>query len=318
MEWFLSLLEPALRTSAPIMLAALGGYFTQRAGIFNIGLDGYMLTAAFSSVLAIHLTGSVALGIVAGILGGMLAALVMAVLVLTFDADEIVVGIAVNLLAIGLTAYFLQEITDGSSVLRVDNGLPDLGGSLLASLPVLGRVLGGQSVLVLVGLIAIPLVTIVVHRSALGLSIRSVGEHADAARSAGIDVRRTQYTAFLWSGALCGLGGTQLALGALSLFAIDLTAGRGIIAFGAVIFGGASVVAVAVASLLFGFAEALGNRLQTTNIPTQLVLMLPYLGTILVLLIPRRRLRWWRPRDASVDADESDLTAETEVNREEV
>lgn len=292
MDDLLALLSPAVRSAAPVLLAAMGGFFVQRAGIFNIGLDGYMLSAAFASVLTVTVTGSPVLGLVAGVGAGMLAALLMAVLVLSFRADEIIVGIAINLLAAGVTSYLLQEITTGGSVLQAPRGLPDVSSPALAAVPVLGPIVGGQSVLVLAALVAVPLVALVTRRSAFGLALRSAGEHPEAARSAGVDVLRTRYAAFLWCGAFCGLAGTQLALGFLSLFAIEMTAGRGIIAFGAVIFGGASAWAVALAALLFGFAEALGTRLQTSNIPTQLVLTLPYLATIVVLLLPRLRVFW--------------------------
>lgn len=301
MDSFLELVNPAVRMAAPLLLAAMGGFFTQRAGIFNIGLDGFMLTGAFCSVVAVHVTGSLILGVLIGMTGGMAAALLMGVLVLSFDADEIVVGIAINLLAIGLTAYLLQELTDGSSVLSVADGLPKFDLGPVASVPVIGVMLQGQSLLVLAALLAVPAVALMMRRSALGLAIRAVGEDADAARSAGIDVKRTRYAAFLWCGALSGLAGTQLALGALSLFAIDLTAGRGIIAFGAVIFGGASAGAVALAAVLFGLADALANQLQRTDVPTQLVLMLPYLATIAMLLVPSGLRRWSRGRRGSKD-----------------
>jgi simple sugar transport system permease protein len=290
-ETLLALLGPGIRTAAPILLAAVGGYFTHRAGIFNIGLDGFMLSAAFAAVLTASITGSPMLGLACGVIVAILVALLKAVLVLHLQADEIIVGIAINLLAIGLTAYLLQELTGGSSVLQAERGLPRLSMPWLAGVPILGSALYNQSVLVLVALLAVPVVHVISQHTAFGSALRAVGENPDAARSAGIDVIRTKYWSYIWCGAFCGLGGSQLALGALRLFSIDMTAGRGIIAFGAVIFGGAAIAGVSFAALLFGLSEAVGNRLQTTDTPPQLVLMLPYFATILVLLIPSAKAK---------------------------
>lgn len=316
MDELLGLLGPAVRTAAPILLAALGGVFTQRAGIFNIGLEGYMLSAAFAAVLTASLTGSPLAGLAAGVLAGVAVALLMAFLVLTLQADEIIVGIAVNLLAAGLTAYLLQELTPGGGVLQVDRGLPTLDSAALGAVPVVGDVLNGQSVLVLAALLLVPVVAWVLGRSPFGLALRAVGEHPDAARSAGVSVDGTRYLAFALSGAFCGLGGVQLALGFLRLFSMDMTAGRGIIAFAAVIFGGAAAGLVSVGALLFGFAEALANRLQTRDLPTQVVLMLPYLATILVLLLPRLRAALRRRGASGAVAPASEAAEAQAVDRE--
>lgn len=316
MDDFLALLAPAVRTAAPILLAALGGVFIQRAGIFNIGLEGYMLSAAFASVLTASITGSALVGLAAGVLTAVAVALLMAFVVLTLEADEIIVGIAVNLLVAGLTAYLLQELTPGGGVLQVERGLPALSNDILAAVPLLGSVLNGQSILVLAALVGVPPVAWVLARTPFGLALRAVGEHPDAARSAGLSVERTRYLAFACSGAFCGLAGVQLALGFLRLFSMDMTGGRGLIAFAAVIFGGAAVAPVVVAALLFGFAEALANRLQTRDLPTQVVLMLPYVATIVVLLLPRLRVlaglatRRRGARPAGVPATSEDVLAD--------
>ena len=284
MELVLAALGPGLRTASPILLAALGGIFTQRAGVFNIALEGYMLVGAFVSVLVTSLTGSVVLALLAAVAASTALALVMAFFIITLKGDEIIVGIAVNLLAVGLTAYFLQEITSGSAFLRLDSGLPNIDLPFLEPIPVLGPLLAHQGILVWASFLLIPLVSWVLFRSGLGLRLRAVGEHPDAAISAGVAPERTRYIAFAISGAFCALAGAQLALGALSLFSINMTAGRGIIAFAAVIFGAAAPRWVVLAALLFGFADAIANRMQTLGLPVQFVLMVPYLLTILVLL----------------------------------
>ncbi len=284
MELLLAALGPGLRTASPILLAALGGIFTQRAGVFNIALEGYMLVGAFVSVLVTSLTGSVILALVAAVAASVALALVMAFFIITLKGDEIIVGIAVNLLAVGLTAYFLQEITSGAAFLRLDSGLPNIDLPFLEPIPVIGSVLAHQGVLVWVSFLLIPLVSWVLFRTGLGLRLRAVGESPEAAISAGVAPERTRYIAFGISGAFCALAGAQLALGALSLFSINMTAGRGIIAFAAVIFGAAAPRWVVLAALVFGFADAVANRMQTLGLPVQFVLMVPYVLTIVVLL----------------------------------
>lgn len=284
MELLLAALGPGLRTASPILLAALGGIFTQRAGIFNIALEGYMLVGAFVAVLVTSLTGSIPLALLAAVVASSLLALVMGVVVIALKGDEIIVGIAVNLLAIGLTAFLLQELTAGAAFLRLDFGLPNVDLPFLEPIPVVGPLLAHQGVLVWASFLLIPLVSWTLFRTGLGLRLRASGENPDAAISAGVSPARTRYLAFAISGAFCALAGAQLALGALSLFSINMTAGRGIIAFAAVIFGRATPRWVVLAALLFGFADAVANRMQTLGLPVQFVLMVPYVLTIAVLL----------------------------------
>lgn len=310
MEIILAALGPGLRTASPILLAALGGIFTHRAGIFNIALEGYMLVGAFTSVVATSATGSPLLGALAAVLAVTALALLMGFVSLDLGADVVIVGIAVNLLAAGLTAFLLQEITGGAAFLRVPQGLPEFSLPFLAGSPVVGDLFADQGILVWVALLLVPSVALVLARTSLGLRIKAVGESPDAAISAGVDVRRIQYIAFALCGALCGLAGAQLALGLLSLFSFNMTAGRGIIAFAAVIFGGARARWVAVAALVFGLAEAVANRMQTIGLPFQFVQMVPYVLTIVVLLVaavPWRRLARARAT-SSTSATEASAT----------
>jgi simple sugar transport system permease protein len=293
MDLLVAALGPGLRTASPILLAALGGIFSQRAGIFNIALEGYMLLGAFVSVLVTSVTGSIPLALAAAVLASMLLALAMGVFVIALKGDEIIVGIAVNLLAVGLTAFFLQELTSGASFLRVDLSLPNVDLPFLEPVPVIGPLLAHQSVLVWLSFVLIPLVSWTLFRSGLGLRMRAVGENRDAAISAGVAPDRIRFIAFAISGAFCGLAGAELALGVVSLFSINMTAGRGIIAFAAVTFGAAVPRWVVLAALLFGFADAVANRMQTLGLPVQFVLMVPYVLTIVALLtvaVPWSRL----------------------------
>jgi ABC-type uncharacterized transport system permease subunit len=293
MDLLVAALGPGLRTASPILLAALGGIFSQRAGIFNIALEGYMLLGAFISVLVTSVTGSIPLALAAAVLASTLLALAMGVFVIALKGDEIIVGIAVNLLAVGLTAFFLQELTSGASFLRVDLSLPNVDLPFLEPMPILGPLLSHQSILVWLSFLLIPLVSWTLFRSGLGLRMRAVGENRDAAISAGVAPDRIRFIAFAISGAFCGLAGAELALGVVSLFSINMTAGRGIIAFAAVTFGAAVPRWVVLAALLFGFADAVANRMQTLGLPVQFVLMVPYVLTIVALLtvtVPWSRL----------------------------
>ncbi len=293
MDILIAALGPGLRTASPIMLAAFGGIFTQRAGIFNIALEGYMLVGAFVSVVATYATGSPLVGVSAAVAAVALMALVMAFVVLELGADVIIVGIAVNLLASALTSFLLQVITGGAAFLRAPSGIPDVHLAAVAGVPIVGDLFANQGILVWVSLLLVPIVGTTIARTSLGLRLRAVGEQPDAAISSGVNVRRIQYVAFALCGAICGLAGAQLALGLLSLFSFNMTAGRGIIAFAAVMFGAAKARWVAVAALIFGFADAVANRMQTLGLPVQFVVMVPYVLTIQVLLLVAVP---WRPR----------------------
>lgn len=293
MEILIAALGPGLRTASPILLASLGGIFTHRAGIFNIALEGYMLVGAFAAVVAASATGSALVGVVAAVVVVSLLALLMGFIVIELAADVIVIGIAVNLLAAALTSFLLQSVTGGAAFLRVPVGIPDVDLAAIAGVPIIGPLFASQGILVFVSLLLVPVVGAIFARTSLGLRLRAVGERPDAAISSGVDVRRIRYIAFVLCGALCGLAGAQLSLGLLALFSFNMTAGRGIIAFAAVVFGAAKARWVAIAALIFGFADAVANRMQTLGLPVQFVVMTPYVLTIAVLLaaaVPWRRL----------------------------
>jgi general nucleoside transport system permease protein len=294
MDILIAALGPGLRTASPILLAALGGVFSQRAGIFNIALEGYMLVGAFAAVVVASATGSPYAGVLAAVIVVSLMALLMGFVVLELSGDVIIVGIAINLLAGALTSFLVQSLTGGAAFIRVPSGIPDIQLSAIAGLPIVGPLFATQGILVWVSLLLVPIVGAIITRTSLGLRMRAVGEAPDAAVSSGVDVRRIQYVSFALCGALCGLAGAQLALGLLSLFSFNMTAGRGIIAFAAVIFGAAKARWVALAALIFGFADAVANRIQTLGAPVQFVVMVPYVLTIAALLLAA--VPWWRLR----------------------
>lgn len=296
------LLAPGILLAAPILYAALGGLFTQRAGIFNIALEGFMLLAAYFSVAAAVATGSLVLGTLAGLLAGTASAALMAVLVVAFRADEVIVGIAINVLAVGLTTFLLADAQSTGRQLELGAGYPRLQLAWLDNVPVLGPVFNNRDLLIWALVPAVIGVSYAFRRTGFGLRLKAVGEAPLASRAAGVRVASVRFVSIVISGAFCGIAGSELALGSVHLFSENMTSGRGIIAFAAVIFGAGLVNRTAAACLLFGFAQALAGLLQIrTNFPSQFVLMVPFLLTILAITasdaLRRRRAR--RPRTSA-------------------
>ncbi len=280
-----------LRFATPILLAALGGLICERAGVFNIGLEGLMLAGAFGAVVGSYFGGSALAGVAAAVLSGVALAALLALFAVRLRGNEIVVGIAINLLASGLTVYLLRSIFGvkgafqdpalvGLSTLR----LPGIDG-----LPLLGPLLSGHTSVVYVALLLTVGVQVLLFRHVIGLRLRGVGEHAEAAMTLGVDVGRLRTAAILVSGALCGLAGAQLSLGNVTLFVENMSAGRGWIAVVAVMFGRAHPLGVFAACLLFGLTESLGFRLQGLQLPSQLTESLPYVVTLASLFVFRSR-----------------------------
>lgn len=264
-----------LRIAVPYLFAAAGGVLAERAGVISLTLEGYMLGGAFTAVLGTFYSGSAAVGVLCGIAGGMLLALIHALASIRFRADQVVVGIAINLLAIGLTRFFLRLLFDSSSNSPRVPGFRVTGGSGFAPL--------AQNPLVWLGLLAIPVLAWVLYRTPFGLRVRAVGEHPVAATSVGIRVARVRYLAVVASGMVAALGGAYLALDQHQ-FTDQMTAQRGYIALAATIFGRWDPVRAGLACLLFAAAETLQIQLQGSHaIPSQFVEMIPYVLTIVAL-----------------------------------
>lgn len=302
----IGLLGPGILLAAPILYAALGGLFTQRAGIFNIALEGFMLLAAYFSVATAVSTGSLLWGTVAGIAAAAVAAVVMAMIVVTFRADEVIVGIAVNVFALGLTTFLLADAQVSGRRLELAAGYPRLHLAWLANVPVLGPISDGRDLLVWALIPATAAVSYTFRRTSFGLQLKAVGEAPLAARAAGVRVAGVRFASLVISGAFCGLAGAELAIGSVHLFSENMTSGRGIIAFAAVIFGAGFVSRTTAACLLFGFAQALAGLLQIrTDFPSQFVLMAPFLLTVLAITTSDAlRGRRTRRPDAGVAPEE--------------
>jgi general nucleoside transport system permease protein len=286
-----NLLQPGLQLAAPLILAAIGGLFSYRAGIFNIALEGFMLTGAYFAVKGAAVFGSIWLGLMLGVFSSLVLAAVMGAFVLFMKADEVIVGIAVNLLAFGMTTYLLNSGGSvGAGFLNLDSGLPSFSVPGLSHIPVIKEVFDNRDPLVWASWFSIPVAAFVLRRTLFGMRLRAAGESPLSARAAGVPVTAMKFWSFLLSGLFCGLAGAQLSLGSVHLFSENMTSGRGIIAFAAVIFGGGAPLVVGLAGLMFGFAQALAGVLQiNTSFPPQFVLMSPYVLAVVVLALGDRR-----------------------------
>ncbi len=281
----LAVLDAALRVATPLILTSLGGLFSERSGVINIALEGILLTGAFASVLATDMTGDPWVGALAGVLAGMLVSLIHAAVSIVFKADQIVSGVAINLLAMGAT-QFLTWVIWGSSansppVPGMSHwGLPAQWGPLARGV---NAVIGHYPPLVYVAVAFVFVAHFVLWRTPFGLRLRATGEHPEAVDTLGVNVRRMRFAGVLISGALAGLGGAFLALNTHQ-FVKNMSAGRGFIALAAMIFGKWTPLGAFGACLLFGYAEAVQMGLQGRGIPTQFVQMIPYVLTMVALV----------------------------------
>lgn len=286
------LLVSAVALSAPLLYAALGELVSETAGVINIELEGMMLAGAFCGVLGTYLLDSIVLGFVTAAAGGMLVGVVHALACFVFRANQVVSGIVLNILVLGLTSFFLSSYL-GDRVTQSIGGLADVSIPLLSELPILGPALFDQDVMVYAAFLLAAFIWWVLSRTKVGLMLKAAGERPEAAESLGVDVAKVRWSVVLCTGALAGVGGGQLALAGIGLFTPNMTAGRGFIALAAVITGGWRAGAVVAAVLLFATADAFQVRADALgiDIPYQFLAMLPYIATLLALtgLLSRRR-----------------------------
>jgi simple sugar transport system permease protein len=279
-----SLFAATLRFATPLAFGALGGLFSERAGVVNIGLEGMMLTGAFFGILVCDKTDSWFLGVVGAAVCAGLMALVHAVFSIHLRADQIVSGTAINILALGITTFAFRSIYGSEGTPAVPR-IPNVSVPGLRDIPFVGDIVGTMNLLIWVMLLLVVLSWVLLFKTPWGLRLRAVGEHPKAADTVGIDVFAVRYAGVVLSGVLAGLGGAILSFGLLGGFNENMTGGRGFIALAALIFGKWHPFGLLGATLLFGFATALGNSLQTTaGISANLVAMLPYALTLIALV----------------------------------
>jgi ABC-type uncharacterized transport system permease subunit len=285
------LMQSAVQAITPILLAALAGVICGRVGVFNMAMEGQMLIGAFAGVCGSYVAHSAAVGVVVAIAATVTFSLILGFGATLFRGDVVVICIGMNLLASGLTAYLLRAWFNVSGTFSDPSieGLTRIRLSFLQAVPVLGWGFARQTAITWGAWILVAVVAVVMFKTPLGLRLRGVGEQPDAAETLGVNVNRYRIVTVLVSGVLCGLAGAQLSLGAVSVFAEDMTAGRGWIAVVAVMLGRAHPVYSAAACALFGFADAVGLRLQGQGLPNQLTDIAPYVVTLLALAISRAR-----------------------------
>ncbi|HBG97535.1 MAG: ABC transporter permease [Rhodobacteraceae bacterium] len=294
----IAILDSTLRLATPLLLACLAGLYSEKSGVFDIGLEGKMLMAAFASAAFAFVSGSVWIGLLAGIAASLLMAGLHGLASITFRGNQLISGVAINFLAAGLTVVIAQSwfqqggrtpsLLGGARFAPIELPLAET----LAPVPILGPIyaelLSGHSILVYVALLAVPLTWWVLNRTRFGLRLRAVGENPEAVDTAGISVIRLRYTAVLICGLLCGIAGAYLATGLQAGFVKDMTAGRGFIALAALIFAKWRPWHALGACLLFGFLQAIALRYQNLEfwgivIPGQFTDALPYILTVVIL-----------------------------------
>jgi len=281
----------SLQYAALLLLPALGGVISERSGVVNIAMEGMMLTGAFFAVavdLAVH---NVWIAVLGAMLAGGLMALIHAVVSIRYRADQIVSGVAINIFAAGITVFLVNRIYGLADVGQVpsSDALPNWYIPILGDIPFLGRVFFQQNIMVYVALVLLVAIQIFLFRTRLGLRIRSVGEHPQAADTAGINVYTLRYGAVVTSGLLSGLAGAFLSIGIANTFVPGMTDGRGYIALAAMIFGKWTPIGAFVATLIFGFGQAIYDANSSIHVSQYLLSMTPYILTLVVLTAVVRR-----------------------------
>lgn len=284
-------LSASMRLAVPILLAALGGIYNEKSGVLNIGMEGMMIVGSLVGFVTGFFLHSLWLGVLAAVASGILLGMLLGFFVITLDANQVVAGISLNLLCVGVTSLLFRVIFGVGRAPRVNSfeALPVPG---LGDIPILGPLLFRQSPLVYITYALVALSFLIIHRTSWGLSIISTGENPEAAETLGVNVTRTRYAAMMVSGGLCALGGAFLSVDSTGLFIDNMTAGRGYIALALLILGRRHPFGLLAAALMFGAADALQLRTQILNIgiPFQFMLMLPYILTIIVLVVFVRRI----------------------------
>lgn len=298
-DMLISILGSTIRLSIPLILAALAGLYSERAGVFDIGLEGKMLAAAFAAACVAYLTGSAWLGLFSGIAVSLVFSLIHGFASITNRGNQIISGVALNFVAAGLTVVLGQAwFGQGGRTPQVSGEgrfapiiLP--GADAMREVPFIGplysNVISGNNIITYIAFLAVPISWWVLYRTRFGLRLRAVGENPGAVDTAGISVTFLRYRAVLVAGLLCGIAGTYLAIAQSAAFIKDMSAGKGFIALAALIFAKWKPVPVMFACLLFGFLDALANFMQGKaipgigEVPVQLFQALPYILTCILL-----------------------------------
>jgi ABC-type uncharacterized transport system permease subunit len=282
------LLTNTLFLGVPLVLGAMAGVVSERSGVINVAIEGQMLAAAFASAMFATLAGSLLVGVAGAVAVGALVGALLAVFAIRYLVNQVILGVVINLLVLGLTNYLYSSLMQqDASTYNNPEVFQPIAIPLLSDIPVLGRLLFTGNLLVYTTFVVVALVHVMLFHSRWGLRTRAVGEHPKAADTLGIKVNRLRFRNSLWAGALAGLAGAYLSIGSVGEFNSNMTAGRGFIALAAVIFGRWTPIGSLGAAMLFAFCTALRTLLSIigtpVDIPTELLTMLPYVVTVIVV-----------------------------------
>ena len=291
LPFWIGFLAATVRVATPLILATLGETFSERSGVLNLGIEGIMMFGAFAGFITVFLTKNLWLGVTLATLSGLLFGLFMAFLTVTLGLNQHVSGLGITIFATGLAYYLYRAIIGSPTVPPTITPFATISIPLLSKIPIIGQVLFNQTIITYFALIAVPISGYLLFKTNFGLSIRSVGENPEAADAVGVNVYKTRYTSLMIAGALMGLSGAFFTLAEFNMFLYDIVGGRGWVSIALVIFANWVPAKVFWGALLFGGIDAMGLRLQGTSIsvPFQVYLMLPYVLTILVLILTARK-----------------------------
>lgn len=279
------ILQSTLQRSVPITFGAMSGILCERAGVVNIAIEGMLLSGAFASAVVASATGNHWVGIAAAVITGGLLAALLAILAIRYLVDQIIAGVVINILAVGITSFLSTRVLTPFPELNDPERFGPIEIPFLSDLPSVGGIIFRQNVFVYACIAAIFILHFMLFSTRWGLRVRAVGEHPKAADTVGINVFFVRYRNVIMGGMLAGLGGAYFTLGQTGSFQQEMTAGRGFIGLAAMIFGGWAPFGAFLAGIVFGFADALQSRLSILNIavPSQFMQMVPYLVTIIVV-----------------------------------
>ena len=278
-----SVLSATLRMSVPLGFAAIGGAISERSGIIALGLEGYMTIGAFFAVLGAYMTNSAAFGLLAGALAAGIFALIYGFVSIHLKAQQTVSGLGMNTIAPGLVAILMVAIFGNKGKSALTPNLQPIELPVISKIPFLGEVFSGHTILLYAFLLIAVLCWVIMYKTPEGIRLRSAGTNPEVIEALGLSVKAIQYRAVFTSGILAGIGGAYLSIAQLNFYSSDMVSGRGFIAIAVFVFAGWNPVRCIWASLLFGFTEAIQMRLQTLGMPSQIIQMLPYFCTLLVL-----------------------------------
>lgn len=285
MEIITNFFASDVRTALPILVASLGIVISERAGVINIGCEGMMLTGAFMGVVGSYLSQSALLGAVTAMISGMLVALLFVIFTICLKANQTVVGIALNILALGFTTTMNRVLFGVDSGVINIKTIPNISVPVLSNIPILGKSIFSQSILWYAAIFIMLISIFVIYKTDMGLKIRAVGENPKACATVGIKVNKVRTLTILYSGMLSGLAGAYVSMGQVSFFTENMVSGRGYMALAAVVFGKYNPWGVFGACLIFGMGDSIRYLLQGMgiNVSHQILSMLPYIITIIAL-----------------------------------